>query len=152
MATFKYALAALRVITDRETSSTSYIDVIDGFTVGALPAPLPPFSIAALWEQGERTEPLAIRMSLTGPDEHQDIPPFAFPVQTVTAKAHHRVNLNFAGVVLPLAGRYLVHVEEQRNAEWTEVGMVTLDIRYAPQQRPTAVLKQPDGTQVPLRQ
>lgn len=150
MASFRYAFVALRVITDRDTNSNSYIDVIDGFTVPMLPATLQPLSIVSVWEQEATPGQLVMRVDFIGPDEKAILPPFQVPLQQISARSHHRVNVNLAGLPLQQPGRYYFRIEEQRAGEWVEVGRVPLDVQYKPL-NPSVVIQQPDGTRAPLK-
>lgn len=150
MAQFRYAFTALRVITDRDTNTNSYIDVVDGFTLPALPAVLPQFAIASVWEQGPSPGQLQMRIRFFGPDNSELLPPFEVPVQEIAAGATHRINLNLGGVPVQQVGRHYIAVEEQSHGKWNEVGRVQLDVKYVPP-KPVFVVKHENGTQTPLK-
>jgi hypothetical protein len=141
MAKLIYGLTVQRILTDRETNSVSYIEVVDGFNVPALPVPLPPFLVGTAWEPMEGEVDLQVRISFMGPDNK---------VQHFQGRNRHRVNVNFTGVPVAVAGEYFVSIEQKRGGNWKEEERLKLAINYVPQQPRFAI--QQDKAPIPLRQ
>lgn len=150
MAKLLYGLTVQRILTDSETNSVSYIEVVDGFNVPALPVPLPPFLVGTAWEPMEGEIDLQVRISFMGPDNKVIAGPLEVPVQHFQGRNRHRVNVNFTGVPVAIAGEYFVSIEQKRGGNWNEEERLKLVINYVPQQ-PRFVIPQ-GKTPIPLRQ
>jgi len=150
MAKLLYGLIVQRILTDRETNSVSYIELVDGFNVPALPVALPPFSVGTAWEPMEDETDLHVRVTFLGSDNKAITGPTEVPGQRFQGRNRHRVNVNFVGVPVAVAGDYFVSVEQKRGDEWIEEDRFRLVVNYVPQQ-PRFVIQQ-GNTAIPLKQ
>ena len=69
MATLVWAVTAQRIITDRDTNSVSYIDLVENFAVPVFPSQLPPFSIGTLWQRESGENSFTIRITFLSPND-----------------------------------------------------------------------------------
>jgi len=100
-----YALICSDVIIDSETGSASYIKVFEHGTVPKLPAQVPPFFVASLWEleEGGR-DPFTVGLTLITPDGKKET--LGKNVVQATGAALHKLNFRMPGLRVESEGRY----------------------------------------------
>ena len=105
-----YSLICSDVIVDRESGSASYIKVFEHGTVPQLPANVPPFFVATLWELDpqEQQKPFTVSLSLADPEGNES--PLGENGVQPTGAALHKLNFQLPGIQVRAEGRHEVRV------------------------------------------
>ncbi|MGE4503822.1 MAG: hypothetical protein AB7D51_00615 [Desulfovibrionaceae bacterium] len=100
-----YSLICSDVIVDRDTGSASYIKVFEHGTVPRLPANVPPFFVATLWElEPGDAAPFTVGLSLAGPDGSEE--QIGRNAVAPTGAALHKLNFQLPGLKVQAEGRH----------------------------------------------
>ncbi len=104
-----YSLICSDVIVDQETGSASYIKVFEHGTVPKLPATVPPFFVATLWElEEDNQEPFSVSLALITPNGKQEV--LGKNEITPTGATLHKLNFHLPGIKVEVEGRHEITV------------------------------------------
>lgn len=135
MPTLQWALICRRVITDQDTNSVSYIDLVEGLTAAQLPLPLPPIMLATLWRRESHKDVLQMRVRVESPKQKNlgsfDIPAEQFPPHI----RRQRVNISLEGLPIEEAGDYWIIIDHKTGDDWGEVYRIPLEVQVAARQQ-----------------
>lgn len=100
-----YGLICSDVIVDSDTGSASYIKVFEHGTVPKLPAQVPPFFVATLWELEDSTrDPFTVGLTLIAPDGTKEV--LGKNEVQGTGAALHKLNFRLPGLQVKAEGRH----------------------------------------------
>ncbi|MGE4553084.1 MAG: hypothetical protein AB7D57_08230 [Desulfovibrionaceae bacterium] len=109
MAKLLYALLASDVIIDRETGASSFIRCFEHGAVRQLPAQVPPFYVASLWElDPQRAEPFTVALQLRTPSGEKTL--LGSNEVQPTGALLHKVNFRLPGLHVKEPGRHAIVV------------------------------------------
>ncbi len=128
-----YSLTCSDVIVDRESGSASYIKVFEHGTVLKLPATVPPFFVATLWELDEdNQEPFYASLALVAPNGKKDV--LGKNKVTPTGQALHKLNFHLPGLKVEVEGRHEITVTMMQGDKSTEVAQMPLYVFAKPEE------------------
>lgn len=126
-----YSLICSDVIIDSESGSASYIKVFEHGTVPKLPAQVPPFYVATLWELDEGpSDPFLVGLTLISPDGKKEVLG-KNEVQSPGA-ALHKLNFRMPGLQVEAEGRYELVISVKTNGKQSVAARLPLHIFLQP--------------------
>jgi hypothetical protein len=127
MATLQWALTCQRAITDRDTNSMSYIDVVEAFGVPSFPFFFPPICVSTLWRRENREDTLHPRIRVQDPTG-KTILKFESDKSLELTKKRHRLNVILGGGEITQAGEYRILVEQLKGDRWKRESVLPMDV------------------------
>lgn len=126
-----YSLICSDVIIDSDSGSASYIKVFEHGTVPKLPAQVPPFFVATLWELDEgSTEPFTVGLTLVSPDGKKDV--LGKNEVQGSGAALHKLNFRMPGLKVEAEGRHEIIVSVKRGEKQAVAARMPLHIFLQP--------------------
>jgi hypothetical protein len=126
MARHVWSVLAQMILVDQFTNAVSFIQIVEGFTVSALPAIAPQMMLGTLWSrQGEETT-VHSRVRVIAPDGSEALALENRPPSLVEAKA--RTITHLGGYQLTLPGSYQVLVEQRLADRWETAATIPFDV------------------------
>ncbi|NOQ47286.1 MAG: hypothetical protein GQ559_11570 [Desulfobulbaceae bacterium] len=129
-----WSIACLRVITDKRTGLTSYIDTID--SVGVAPGKeiiLPPFILASKWSRTDKakdTVHFEVNISLKGPSDKRKKQLQLVHSELAPGQKGIFLQLEVKGLKLSETGEWFIHVSWRTEKErWKKVASIPLNVQ-----------------------
>ncbi len=123
MITNKLFLACSLTITDAETNSISYVELLETMTAGKLPSPFPDFHLCSIFEKDAQGEAAAqVRIILQRPDgEEEAIVP---PKDLAFSSFRYRFNFKISGMVIHKPGLHWLRLDIRDSPQhpWRHAG------------------------------
>jgi len=126
MASLQTFVMCQRIITDTETGSVSYIDVLEQATVPKIPFMLPPVCLGAIWASDTEGETIEVRYQIKSPAGHvvQKYPP---DIIKFTRK-RHRHNVTIFGVIVTETGDYSFQYQIKSVDRWEAAATMCMPV------------------------
>jgi hypothetical protein len=139
MATHVWSVLCRRVLTDNETNSVSYIDVVEELASHSYPSRLTSLVLATYWIKETENDTIDYRVRLLDPSENQiavkETPAIPFGPE----HNRYRVNLAIAGIEIPAPGHYHFTVERKIGSKWMELSRIPIDFLQVDRAVPSPV-------------
>ncbi len=119
MAKLLWGLLCERVIIDRETNTSSHIEVIEDISVESFPIILPRASLALMWRREGKDEEFQLRILVNWPGASEVI-----TINTgklAFEKPTNHFNLTLANVKIEAEGELTFEVKQMINGKWKKV-------------------------------
>ncbi|MBU1248783.1 MAG: hypothetical protein KKB70_08795 [Proteobacteria bacterium] len=122
-----YSLICTDIIVDRESGSASYIKVFEHGTVPKLPAAVPPFFVATLWELEPRSqETFTVGLTLVTPDGKKEV--LGKNDVAPTGASLHKLNFHLPGLKVQTEGRHRVVISVMQGDKRTVAAQMPLHV------------------------
>jgi hypothetical protein len=121
------SLLCHRAIIDQATNLATYVDVVDGLDVQALPVMLPPLCVATTWLRHDAN---AVTMRVRVRDAAGVIVGESAPATLAFQPQHRRGRINCTVPPVPVTapGRVSWEVLREDNGAWERVATIPLDV------------------------
>jgi len=140
MALHVWSILAQTVLVDQFTNSVSFIQVVEGFTVSALPAIAPQMMLGSLWSRTGNETAVHSRVKVIAPDGSEALSIDNRPPGLIEAKA--RTITHLAGYQLTLPGTYQVLVEQRQADRWEAEAAIPFEVNVVSSADLVAILEQ----------
>jgi hypothetical protein len=126
MARHVWSVLAQMILVDQFTNGVSFIQIVEGFTVSALPAIAPQMMLGTLWSREGSETAVHARVRVVAPDGSEALVLENRPPSLVEAKA--RTITHLAGYQLNLPGSYRVLVEQRQADRWETEATIPFEV------------------------
>lgn len=126
-----YSLICSDVIVDSESGSASYIKVFEHGTVPRLPAQVPPFFVATLWDlEGGGNDAFTVGLTLIAPDGTKEV--LGRNEVKPTGASLHKLNFRMPGLKVQAEGRHELLVAVMQGKKKSVAARLPLHIFVQP--------------------
>lgn len=119
------SLICLRVITDRDSNTASYIDAVESFALPRLPHPFPPLFVVTVWRREKDGDRLQARLRVLSPTGKELK---SIDINQELQAEIHRHNVGLGGFNLEEEGEYRVAIEQISGEKWVALTPLILTV------------------------